>query len=75
MAWAAANLWGTTWGPTDANHVNFGAVLSGSAILVVTASADYERITISYEGSNRSAAGAGRMRCGDGMAVSDSRRY
>ena len=63
------DLWGTTWTPAEINAAGFGAALSVSAVLAVTAGVDAVRATIYYLGSNRAALGT-RFRVGDGMSVS-----
>lgn len=63
----SADLWGTTWTPADINASGFGVGLAATALLGVTASLDYIRLTVTYQGSNRMRSGGG---CVSGL-VSD----
>lgn len=42
----AADLWGTTWTPSDINNANFGALTNYSASAARTMSVDFFRITV-----------------------------
>jgi len=64
-----SDLWGTTWIPAEINASGFGAALSASAVLAVTAGVDFVRVTVYYRGSNRPRFEFPRFSCGDGMSV------
>lgn len=42
----AADLWGTTWTPSDINNANFGAAFVAVGALADTVSVDFFRITV-----------------------------
>lgn len=50
----SADLWGTTWNPSDINASNFGACFTCIASAADTAAADYFKITITYTGGSTS---------------------
>jgi len=67
----AADLWGTTWTPAEISAVGFGAALSCSAVLALTAGVDSVRITVYYAGSNRAAFSKEMFKVGDGTWCSN----
>lgn len=42
----AADLWGTTWTPSDINNANFGAAFVCTGVATTTTSVDFFRITV-----------------------------
>jgi len=67
----STDLWGTSWTPAEINAAGFGAALSCSALLAVTAGLDLCRITVWYLGSNRAAFSKALFKVGDGMGCSN----